>query len=414
MRKVFEIILLSLLIFSFVATSSAEQNGEVDLTEGLVAYYPFNGNADDESGNGNDGTANGALLTEDRFGNANSAYNFDGVDNYLNFGNNDSLNITEAISLIAWIYPRSLEKGRIISKWGYHSGYELDVVSDEIRFNLNQYVQATSSISGMENQWIFVSATWDGNIVKLYINNSLVDSSDYAESLVTSPNNLLIGEMANFAPIGYFNGILDDLRIYNRALSESEIQQLYNGQESDESTGGTDVEAFVTRFYQQCLGREPDSAGLDGWVNGLLDGSLSGSDVANSFIFSAEFVNRNTSNGEFITILYRAFFGRGPDSVGYNGWISALNAGVSREDALNGFTGSQEFYDLCAGYGITPTSDDPVDPDDPVTPGDDDDDSDIPISKDECKKGGWQGLVRFDGSSFKNQGDCIQYVNTGQ
>jgi hypothetical protein len=57
------------------------------LNDGLVAYYPFNGNANDKSGNGNHGTVHGATLTEDRFGNADSAYNFDGVYDYIEIKN---------------------------------------------------------------------------------------------------------------------------------------------------------------------------------------------------------------------------------------------------------------------------------------------------------------------------------------
>ena len=57
---------------------------QINLDSGLVAHYPFNGNANDESGNGNDGTVNGATLTTDRFGNANKAYSFDGVSNSEN------------------------------------------------------------------------------------------------------------------------------------------------------------------------------------------------------------------------------------------------------------------------------------------------------------------------------------------
>ena len=79
-----------------------------------------------------------------------------------------------------------------------------------------------------------------------------------------------------------------------------------------------DIEAFVTRFYQQCLEREPDKAGLDGWVNGLKTCSKTGADVANGFIFSPEFINRSTTNEEFVTILYRAFFDREPDPGGYD------------------------------------------------------------------------------------------------
>ena len=115
----------------------------------------------------------------------------------------------------------------------------------------------------------------------------------------------------------------------------------------------TDVEAFVTRFYQQCLGREPDAPGLEGWVNALIAGSLSGADVANGFIFSQEFINRNTTNEDFVTTLYRAFFDREPDDAGYLGWLNYLYDGNSRSETLDGFVSSQEFYNLCAQYGIT-------------------------------------------------------------
>ena len=72
---------LILMIFVFLLIIAG--NSFADLSDGLVAYYPFNGNADDESGNGNHGTVNGATLTIDRFGNENSAYSFDGIDDYI-------------------------------------------------------------------------------------------------------------------------------------------------------------------------------------------------------------------------------------------------------------------------------------------------------------------------------------------
>ena len=118
----------------------------------------------------------------------------------------------------------------------------------------------------------------------------------------------------------------------------------------------SDVEDFVTRFYHQCLSREPDQAGLNGWVNALIDGTLFGADVANGFIFSQEFINRNTSNEEYVTILYRAFFDREPDTGGYNGWLNQLSSGINRQSVLNGFIYSQEFENLCNSYGIAPYS----------------------------------------------------------
>ena len=68
-----------------------------------MAYYPFNGNSIDESGNGNDGTVNGATLTIDRFGNANGAYSFDGVNDYIEVINSVSLNPDTQITMSAWV-----------------------------------------------------------------------------------------------------------------------------------------------------------------------------------------------------------------------------------------------------------------------------------------------------------------------
>jgi len=116
----------------------------------------------------------------------------------------------------------------------------------------------------------------------------------------------------------------------------------------------SDVEDFVTRFYQQCLGRNPDTPELNRWANALLNGTRYGADVANAFIFSQEFINRNTSNEDFVTILYRAFFDREPDSVGYNGHVNGLYKGESRENVFNGFIYSSEFEILCEKYGIEP------------------------------------------------------------
>lgn len=113
-----------------------------------------------------------------------------------------------------------------------------------------------------------------------------------------------------------------------------------------------DIEAFVTRFYNSCLDRSPDPAGLENWVGHLQSGELSGADVAERFIFSEEFLAKNLSNEEFLNIMYRSFFGRNPDAEGYAGWLSQLNGGMSRKSVLSRFVNSTEFGNICAEYGI--------------------------------------------------------------
>jgi hypothetical protein len=114
------------------------------------------------------------------------------------------------------------------------------------------------------------------------------------------------------------------------------------------------VEAFVTRFYQFCLSRNPDAAGRQGWTDELLNQTKTGADVANGFIYSQEFIDKNTTNDEYLTILYQAFFNRDPDQASWDVWLSELNAGKDRGDVSNGFLGSQEFINLCEDYGIIP------------------------------------------------------------
>lgn len=130
-------------------------------------------------------------------------------------------------------------------------------------------------------------------------------------------------------------------------------------EDEDNTTTG-----FVTRFYQECLGREPDSGGLDHWVNSLEDGTKAGDELAEAFVWSSEFESQDTSDSEFLTILYQAFFNREPDSAGYNTWLDSLSGGMSRSDVLDGFTSAQEFFDLCDTYGIIPTFDYDEDEDD--------------------------------------------------
>jgi hypothetical protein len=113
-----------------------------------------------------------------------------------------------------------------------------------------------------------------------------------------------------------------------------------------------DVKAFVTRFYNQCLDREPDAGGLVGWVNALLNHSISGATVANGFINSPEFLNKNLSDDAYLKVMYKAFFDREADPQGYNDWMGQLNSGVSRQFVLAGFVNSTEFRNLCAKYGI--------------------------------------------------------------
>ncbi len=118
------------------------------------------------------------------------------------------------------------------------------------------------------------------------------------------------------------------------------------------TTDAPDVDDFVDRCYGVALGREPDAEGKEEWTDELNEGEACGAQVGYGFIFSPEYIAKNTDNEQFTKDLYSLFFGREPDENGFNYWVAQLNAGVSREEIFAGFANSEEFYNLCAEYGV--------------------------------------------------------------
>ncbi len=115
----------------------------------------------------------------------------------------------------------------------------------------------------------------------------------------------------------------------------------------------TGVEGFVDRCYTVILGREPEEAGMQNWMNALNNGTNCGAQVAYGFIFSQEYINKNKSDEEFVTDLYLMFFGREPDTAGLNNWLNQLNAKVmTKEQVFAAFAKSAEYKNICSDYGI--------------------------------------------------------------
>ena len=238
-------------IFLFFGIANAEIN------DGLVAYYPFSGNTNDESGNGNNGTVNGATLVPDKFGNANSAYRFNGTNSFIYIGKPVPLSVAarNEITLVAWInpsvYPSSDNLGMIIGSQCDQCGtagaaihldgrYMHGGIPGGIHFQigLENYGWSTTSSEGTTgvavplNQWSHVVATWkSGNTKKVYINGLLVTNwpTVWTGNIKYNSNTEMdIGKQSDLGR--YFNGFIDDARVYNRALSASEVQQLYQSQ----------------------------------------------------------------------------------------------------------------------------------------------------------------------------------------
>lgn len=358
MKKFLTILISFLMFFAYPNTTFA------GLNDGLVAYYPFNGNANDESGNGNHGTVYGAALTQDRFGQPNRAYHFDGQGDYIDIGNN--VKPPFPITVSAWVRVDSFSEQKVIfrndkvySNGCCYYGIEVMYLADGRvagMYGDGGYAGASSRKTKETDNFALSTDKWHHIVVRYNACNSIdifvdgiertsVWNDGRGDCMVYSTNNGTMGNQSG--PMCQFDGFLDEVRVYNRGLSENEILQLYNDNA---------VTEFVTRFYFKCLNRPPDTTGLDGWVNGLRNGWITGADLAEGFIFSPEFISRGTTDEEFLTILYRSFFNRQPDTEGFNGWLSALQNRASRSSVLEGFVYSDEFSRLCNQYGITPYS----------------------------------------------------------
>ena len=126
-----------------------------------------------------------------------------------------------------------------------------------------------------------------------------------------------------------------------------------NGDINPSGESGEQILGFVNRLYQYVLGRDPEPEGAAYWTTELYNFRKTGAEVAQGFIFSKEFTDKNTSNTDFVTILYKTFFGRDPETEGLNYWVGQLDSGsMSRQRVANGFIYSQEWADKCAEYGI--------------------------------------------------------------
>lgn len=227
-----------------------------ELPEGQVAYYPFDGNADDASGNGHNGTIHGVELTSDRDGNAQSAYYFDGNLSYIDLGNSVELKrYMSDYTFAGWFRLDEFGQtyhsiimsnrnpdtptgsGSLIGIGGLQSSLSrrveyiqnVTVTGDEFTYD---YMSSNTQLE-LDN-WYFFCVTYEyhgslSNLVKVYINGNFESQKLMGEVIDPENINTFLGCEPQLSPVGYsFNGVMDDIEFYDRALSEGEIMVLYN------------------------------------------------------------------------------------------------------------------------------------------------------------------------------------------
>jgi len=272
--------LLSLISILFIFVSLSAQIS----TKGLVLYLPLDGNSNDFSPYENNGINQGATSTADRFGRPDKAMQFDGKSSIVVPGTKE-LDLTNNKTLSCWIYIPSTETQfwypTIIHKDEplKSNGYSLQL-TDYFGYNSDQHKLDFFYASGDENyqihtqqlytefkdQWIHVAGTYDtiSGDSKIYFNGILSDSVHFGKVISNSSNlNLYIG---GAGPSTYrteetfFKGMIDEVRLYNRALQASEISQLYRDELCYQSINVTDtlfISVNITGFspvsFKSCI-----------------------------------------------------------------------------------------------------------------------------------------------------------------
>ena len=243
-----------MLVYFFVIQAERTDTG---LDDSLVAYYPLNENANDESGNGNHGIISGAVLATDRFAHQNSAYVFDGIDDYIELPNSMDIIDTE-FTVSAWIKPddygvqspTSQSCHRFIFSYRYRSHAGGDPTNSGLRFGLNKAngcggnTKISMGFFGPDYQgqgigadysgkdWFLYTVTKAQDKLVLYINGEEVMQKVISPSAVfENPQHVYVTIGAHRISAGEvlfpFAGAIDEVRIYNRALSNVEVQMLY-------------------------------------------------------------------------------------------------------------------------------------------------------------------------------------------
>jgi hypothetical protein len=226
---------------SYVTTSAFSQ---INLQSDLIACYSFEGNANDGTGNNNHGTVNGATLTTDRFGNQNNAYQFNGSNSYISIPTSQLLNNNytysiwiklsslpePSVSAVAWSIGDNTSRHQTINVSNfYSSGGATGICSGG--YNLISSPATTglqSNVLPSINQWYHVVSTRTDTEMRLFINGSLIAASSTSNSLpyYGSPPYAILGMRCNLTQP--FNGAIDDVTLYNRALTVQEVQKLFS------------------------------------------------------------------------------------------------------------------------------------------------------------------------------------------
>jgi hypothetical protein len=206
------------------------------LTNGLIDYFPLTGNANDTVGT-NNGTAVGATLTTDRFGNSNNAYSFNGTS-YISCPDTGLPSGNAPRTVCLWLEIVSFDGVQITYPFGYGSGdtstsafypyiYNLDSGNPFIGIGPTAVGGGAPWYGPQTDVWYQLAVTYSNSVATLYINGSQVSQESRIYATTLTGGFFIGGNFQSSLGPPTFIGAINDVRIYNRALSSSEISQLY-------------------------------------------------------------------------------------------------------------------------------------------------------------------------------------------
>jgi hypothetical protein len=229
------------IIFFAAMMLALSVSAQVNIANGLLAYYPYNGNANDESGNGYNGTVNGATLTSDRFGNANKAYSFNSntitsnlqQDPYSDFTLNFwfKTNGNDNDVPFSWVNNGSSYTNLVFKINSNDSKAKVQFEEyDNIASCYDLYTSGNSSNGTVysDNEWHMVTINNQSDRLYLYIDTVLVDSDSLLDNCPDLSFSLLELVAGNNSTLFGYTGSIDDIMAYNRVLNASERAYLFN------------------------------------------------------------------------------------------------------------------------------------------------------------------------------------------
>jgi hypothetical protein len=250
-REYFDGIIDEISMYNYaLSDEEIEQNYEdmkpiINKTEELVAHWPFDENTGsvvyDHSGNNNDGDIISASWVD---GINNSALGFNGTNDYVDVPTSTSLDITGEITIEAWIKAKGSSKYyAIVDKYRYTGGltygYTLYLTDGVLRLSIYSGSNGFGDLIGVadlrDDTWHHVVGEWDGTKISVYVDGEWEESVNWSYAPSSTTNDLGIGKrLSGWGGNMYFDGIIDEVSIYNYALSDETIKERYNGSEPDD------------------------------------------------------------------------------------------------------------------------------------------------------------------------------------